>query len=95
MNESPELFIRDRNSLDDFLYEINSIYMRKESAEQFDLIDAVLISGEANLRPWSPSAEKVGRIVYVKVYYGLKFQTILRLFCNSFMNLYGAEITFL
>jgi len=60
MNESPELFIRDRNSLDDFLYEINSIYMRKESAEQFDLIDAVLISGDANLRPWSSSAEKVG-----------------------------------
>ena len=31
-----EFFIRDRDNLDDFLYEIDNSYLKKEAAHNFD-----------------------------------------------------------
>lgn len=54
-----EFFIRDRESIDEFLYEIDSSFVRIESGKMFDSIDLVFFEGDANLRPWSPNAYKV------------------------------------
>jgi hypothetical protein len=31
-----EFFVRDRDSIDDFLYEIETSYVKKENAQKFD-----------------------------------------------------------
>lgn len=54
-----EFFIRDRNNLDDFLYELDSSYVKKEAAKFFDHLDIIFISGDPYLLPWAPSAKKV------------------------------------
>ena len=53
MDTETECFIRDRDNIDDFLYEIDSGYLLKESAINFDLLDIVFISGDVNTRPWA------------------------------------------
>lgn len=54
-----EFFIRDRHNIDDFLYELDSSYVKKEAAKLFDHVDIIFISGEPYLLPWAPSAKKV------------------------------------
>ena len=53
-----EFFIADRDSIDDFLYEIDSSFVRVECGKMFDSIDMIFFEGDANLRPWSPTAYK-------------------------------------
>ena len=54
-----EFYIRDRDNLDDFLYELDSSYVKKEAAKLFDHLDMIFLTGDANMLPWSPSAKKV------------------------------------
>jgi len=49
-----EFFIRDKENLDDFLYELDSSYVKKDSAKLFDYLDMIFITGDANLLPWHP-----------------------------------------
>ncbi|CAD8200721.1 unnamed protein product [Paramecium octaurelia] len=53
-----EFFFADRDSIDDFLYEIDSSFVRVECGKMFDSIDLIFFEGDANLRPWSPNAYK-------------------------------------
>ncbi|CAK93693.1 unnamed protein product (macronuclear) [Paramecium tetraurelia] len=53
-----EFFIADRDTIDDFLYEIDSSFVRIECGKMFDSIDLIFFEGDANLRPWSPNAYK-------------------------------------
>jgi len=46
--------VRDRTNLNDFLYEVNSAFIKKDAAKNFDMIDMVFAIGDANLRPWHP-----------------------------------------
>lgn len=48
-----EFFERDLQNLDDFLYEINSNHAKKESAKNFDMMDMIMIIGDAAIKPWS------------------------------------------
>ncbi|KAL4433516.1 hypothetical protein ABPG74_002913 [Tetrahymena malaccensis] len=59
IDDEQEFYIRDRNNLEDFIYELNSPFLKKESATQFDLLDMIFIVGDSNLRPWSPTAEQM------------------------------------
>lgn len=54
-----EFYIRDRDNIDEFLYEIDSSFVRVESGKMFDSVDLIFFEGDANLRPWSPNAYKV------------------------------------
>ena len=51
-----EFFIRDRFSIEEFLYEVDSAYVRIEAGRYFDQIDMVFFEGDSNMRPWSPNA---------------------------------------
>eukprot|EP00347_Sterkiella_histriomuscorum_P012234 403369376 len=58
----PEIVIRDRTNLDDYLYEPNSIYSNKESEKLFDYIDIVFIDGDGGLLPWQKKCQKLARL---------------------------------
>ena len=55
-----EFFVRDRNNIEDFLYEMNGDFINKNAAKKFDSLDMIFIGGDQNLRPWSESALRVG-----------------------------------
>lgn len=59
MDKETEIFIRDRENLEDFLYELDSSYVRKEAAKLFDHLDMIFIAGDPYLLPWIPCAKKV------------------------------------
>ena len=52
--------IRDRDNLDDFLYELSSRYMNPKAGSKFDTIDAVFIDGNCRMLPWNTKMQKVG-----------------------------------
>lgn len=54
-----EYLIRDKDNVEDFLYEIESSYLKKEAASNFDSLDIIFITGDSNVRPWSRSMKKV------------------------------------
>lgn len=54
-----EFFIRDKENLDDFLYELDSSYVKKDAAKLFDYLDMIFVTGDSNLLPWHPTAYKV------------------------------------
>jgi hypothetical protein len=41
------------------LYEVESSNLKRESANNFDQLDIVFVTGDANVRPWSPSMRKM------------------------------------
>jgi len=45
--------------LDEFIYELDSPYLKKNAAKAFDYLDMVFIDGDANLLPWSSKISKV------------------------------------
>lgn len=59
-----EFEVADHDSIDQYLYEINTGYLSTD-AEQvlptqlFDLLDFIFIDGDANLMPWCQRARKV------------------------------------
>jgi hypothetical protein len=58
-----EFYIRNREDLDDFLYERSSSFVKKEAAKLFDHIEMVFVAGDSNLHPWSPKANKVKKLI--------------------------------
>ena len=52
-------FERDRNNLDDLLYEQNSVFCHDDAARRFDSIEAIYLAGDQNILPWDPSMKKV------------------------------------
>ena len=53
------LIERDKDHIEDYLFDLNSSYTKKESANNFDIVDLVCIIGDVNLLPWQKAAEKV------------------------------------
>lgn len=58
-----EFFIRDKQNVEDFLYEVEGSYLKKQAANNFDQVDIVFLTGDANVRPWSPSMQKILSLV--------------------------------
>ena len=54
-----EFFLRDRDNLDDFLYEVETSNLKREAGNNFDQLDMIFVTGDANVRPWSKSMRKV------------------------------------
>lgn len=48
----------DNNSIDEYLYEQNSVFTDKQSEKKFDYVDFVFIDGEPDMLPWLPCAYK-------------------------------------
>ncbi len=59
LDTETEFFLRNISTIEDFLYELDSEFVRKEAADFFDIMDLIFIETEANIRPWSHSHEKV------------------------------------
>ena len=62
--ENPEgkscnLIERDKNEIDEYLFDLNTCYSRREAANNFDILDLVCVVGDVNLLPWQKAAEKV------------------------------------
>ena len=62
MVSPPELIIRDRATLDDYLYEPNSRFQSAEGKKMFDYVDLVFVDGDGNMLPWLRKCEKVSFI---------------------------------
>lgn len=53
------LIERDKNEIDEYLFDLNTSFTRKEAANNFDILDLVCVVGDVNLLPWQKPAEKV------------------------------------
>ena len=54
-----ELIERDKDHIDEYLFDLNTSYSKKDNAGNFDLLDLICVVGDVNLLPWQKSAEKV------------------------------------
>ncbi|KRX04502.1 hypothetical protein PPERSA_04317 [Pseudocohnilembus persalinus] len=54
-----ECFYRDKNNLDDYLYDVQTGHIKKEYAYNFDHIDMIFICGNSNIRPWDIKMNKI------------------------------------
>lgn len=48
-----EFYVRNRDTIEDFLYEVESSFVRKEAALKFDQLDVIFIIGDSHTRPWA------------------------------------------
>ena len=53
------LIERGKDNIEDFLFDFNTSYSRREAAKNFDILDLVCIVGNIHLLPWTNAAEKV------------------------------------
>ena len=53
------LIERDKNDIDEYLFDLNTSYSRREAANNFDILDLICVIGDVNLLPWQKAAEKV------------------------------------
>jgi len=60
--EDIKIFERTRTNLDDFLFELDSSYLKKSAAKLFDHVDLIEMEGDTPLLPWFPQADKVSMI---------------------------------
>ena len=58
-----EYITREKDNLDDFLYEPDSGYAKVDSGKLFDHVDMIFISGDPYLLPWHHSAQKAFFII--------------------------------
>lgn len=54
-----EFVMRNKDEIDEFLYEFNSAHMKRENGGTFDHTDMIFIVGSSGLLPWLPGARKV------------------------------------
>ena len=47
-----EFYVRDKNYIAEFLYEVDSAYVRLDAGRYFDSIDIVFFEGDSTIRPW-------------------------------------------
>ncbi|CDW91520.1 UNKNOWN [Stylonychia lemnae] len=60
MIDSPEYIIRDRATIDDYLYEPTTIYQESDAEKRFDNVDIVFIDGDGINLPWQRKNFKIG-----------------------------------
>ena len=54
----PEIILRDRLTIDDYLFEAHSKYSKLDAQKMFDCLDFIFIDGDPNLLPWMRQCEK-------------------------------------
>ncbi|CAD8121629.1 unnamed protein product [Paramecium sonneborni] len=54
-----EFYVRNRDTIEDFLYEVESSYVKKEAALKFDQLDVIFIIGDCHTRPWAGHMAKI------------------------------------
>ncbi|CAD8196616.1 unnamed protein product [Paramecium octaurelia] len=54
-----EFYVRNRDTIEDFLYEVESSYVKKEAALKFDQLDVIFIIGDCHTRPWAAHMTKI------------------------------------
>ena len=54
-----EFIIRNKDEIDEYLYEFNSAHMKRENGSTFDHTDIIFVIGSSGLLPWFPGAQKV------------------------------------
>ena len=60
LTEKPKIIVRDKSNLDDYLYDTESEkYDLLNNRERFDLIDFVVLIGDAGLMPWERRCAKL------------------------------------
>lgn len=53
-----EFKVVDHDTIDEYLYEINTGFLNKDAEKLFDRLDFIFIDGDANLLPWMRRAQK-------------------------------------
>lgn len=48
----------NHETIDSYLFELNSVYLNRDAEKLFDHLDFVFIDGEANMLPWLPRTKK-------------------------------------
>ena len=56
---TPELYTRDRVTISDHLFELESSSNSKHNEKRFDLIDIVIIEGDPNVLPWERKNNRI------------------------------------
>lgn len=94
-----EFFVRDLTNLDDFLYEMNSNYAKKESAKNFDMMDIIIVIGDPQIKPWSHQARKLTMLCIMcfrtkKILFccGLGMTTLIYLSASNFEKYYKVAL---
>lgn len=54
-----EFIAREKDQLDDVIYENGSAHSKLENAKIFDYFEIIFVAGDANMHPWSRSNRKV------------------------------------
>lgn len=54
-----EFYVRNRDTVEDFLFEVESSHVRREAALKFDQLDLIFIIGDSFTRPWTPRMIKI------------------------------------
>ena len=49
---TPEIYTRDRLTISDHLFDLESSSNSKHNEKRFDLIDIIIIEGDPNVLPW-------------------------------------------
>ena len=59
MQGTPEIYTRDRVTISDHLFELDSSSNSKHNEKRFDLIDIVVIEGDPNVLPWERKNHRI------------------------------------
>lgn len=58
----PEVYTRDRITISDHLFELESSANSKHNEKRFDLIDIVVVEGDPNVLPWGRKNHQIKRL---------------------------------
>lgn len=93
-----EFYVRSLRNLDDVIYEVNSSFTKRESAKNFDMMDIVIVLGEANILPWTVQAKKLMLLLIMcfrtnKIVFcaGLGMTMLIYLSASNFEKYYSVE----
>ena len=56
---TPEIYERDRSTISDHLFDLESSANSKHNEKRFDLIDIVIIEGDPNVLPWERKNQRI------------------------------------
>ena len=59
MQGTPEIYTRDRVTISDHLFDLESSANSKHNEKRFDLIDIIIIEGDPNVLPWERKNHRI------------------------------------
>ena len=73
-----EFYLRDRESVEDFIYEQENSHIKQETGKQFDQLDIIFLAASNNAHPWAMNMRKILTLIKMCL------KTHKLLFCGAF-----------